>query len=84
MILSIQDVARIASEAAHAASPAFTVTGVKVTGGSSYSEILVSNRDGKAEPWLREVGVFRDSSEAALRAEIIASLRRFVDRHPAD
>jgi hypothetical protein len=84
MILSIQDVARIASEAAHATSPALTVIGVTVTGGCSYSEILVSSRGGTAEPWLSTLGVFRDTSEAGLRAEIIATLRRQVARRLAE
>jgi hypothetical protein len=50
MILSLQDVARIASEAAEAASPALTVTGVTVSGGSGYSEILVVHHGGRTEP----------------------------------
>ena len=84
MILLIQDVARIASEAARAASPALTVTGVTVTGGSSYSEILVSNHGSNATPWLSALGVFRDRSETALRAEITAALRRHMAQRLAE
>ena len=76
MILSIREVARIASEAAQAASPALTVIGVTVTGGSGYSEILILNRGCRTEPCHSALGVFRDSSEAALRAEIMDMLRR--------
>jgi hypothetical protein len=80
MILSIRDVARIASEAARAASPALTVIGVTVTGGSGYSEILVFNGGCGPEASQCALGVFRDSSEAALRAEIIDTLRRHLAR----
>ena len=79
MVLSISDVARIAAEAARAASPALTVTGVTVTGGSGYSEILVYDDGRPADPH-STVGVFRDIPESALRAEIIATLRRDLDR----
>ena len=78
MILSIRDVARVASEAEEAASPSLTVTGVRVTGGSGYSEILVFNRRCQTEPCHSALGVFRDSSEAAPRAEITDTLRRHL------
>jgi hypothetical protein len=79
-LLSVREVARIASEAAQAASPALTVTGVTVTGGSGYSEILIFNRGCRTEPCRRTLGVFRNSSETALRAEIIDLLRRHLAR----
>jgi hypothetical protein len=78
MILSIRDVARIASEAAQAASPALAVTGVTVKGGSGYSEILVFNYACDPEPCQCALGVFRDSSEAALRAQIMDTLLRHL------
>lgn len=78
MILSVAEVARIASEAAQAASPALRVTGVTVTGGSGYSEILVSGRWCRPEPCHMALGVFRDIPEAALREEIMATLRRHL------
>ena len=78
MVLSIRDVARIASEAAEAASPALAVIGVTVTGGSGYSEILVADLGCRGEPCHSTVGVFRNISEAALRAEIIDLLRRHL------
>jgi hypothetical protein len=78
--LSIPEVVRIASEAAQAASPTFTVVGVTATGGCGYSEILVVNRAGLAEPCHCTLGVFRDSSEAALKAEILDTLRRQLAR----
>lgn len=76
MILSIRDVARIASEAAEAASPALAVIGVTVTGGSGYSEILVADLGCRREPCHSTVGVFRNIPEAALREEIVDTLRR--------
>jgi hypothetical protein len=76
MILSVADIARIASEAAEAASSRFSVAGVTVTGGSRYSEILVAA--GGAEIGHISLGVFRDSSEAALREEITRTLRRHL------
>jgi hypothetical protein len=78
MILSVREVARIASEAAEAASPTITVIGVTVSGGSGYSEILVLARGAEPEPSHRTLGVFRDSSEADLRAEITDRLRRYL------
>jgi hypothetical protein len=78
--LSISEVVRIASEAAQAASPTFTVVGVTATGGSDYSEILVVNRGVPAEPCHCALGVFRDSPEAALKAEILDTLRRELAR----
>jgi hypothetical protein len=82
MVLSITEVARIAAEAARSASPALTVTGVTVTGGSGYSEIFVCDYARPAHPH-SAVGVFRNISEAALRAEIIETLRRHLDYLPA-
>jgi hypothetical protein len=78
MILSIRDVARIASEAAQAASPSLIVIGVTVTGGSGYCEILIFNCGCDIEPCHSALGVFRDNSEAALRAEITDTLRRHL------
>jgi hypothetical protein len=78
--LSISEVVRIASEAAQAASPTFTVIGVTATGGSGYSEILVVNVGCDAEPCHCALGVFRDNSEAALKAEILDTLRRQLAR----
>jgi hypothetical protein len=78
MILSIRDVARIASEAAQAASPSLIVIGVTVTGGSGHSEILFLNSGCDTDPCHSALGVFRDSSEAALRAEIVDTLRRHL------
>ena len=84
VILSINDVARIAAEAARVASPAFTITGVTVTGGSGSSGILVCNHQSPAETCQSTVGVFRDTSETALRAEIVDTLRRRLQHGPAD
>jgi hypothetical protein len=78
--LSISEVVRIAAEAAQAASPMFTVVGVTATGGSDYSEILFVDRGGPAQPCHCALGVFRDSSEAALKAEILGTLRRQLAR----
>jgi hypothetical protein len=78
MILSVREVARIAAEAATAASKEITVIGVRVKGGSSYSEILVLDLGCHPEPCHHELGVFRDGSEADLRAEITDSLRRHL------
>jgi hypothetical protein len=83
MVLSATDVERIASEVALKASPSLAVSGVTVSGGgASYSEVLITVRGCRAEPCQIALGVFRDSSEAALRDEIGTSLRRHLEGHP--
>lgn len=83
MPLSVTEVTRIAGEAARAASPSLEVAGVSMSGGSGYSEVLVTIRGCRAEPCQVAVGVFRDMPEAELRDEITASLRRRIEQRPA-
>lgn len=81
MQLTINDVTRIATEAADEVSRDLQVVGVNLSGGSSYAELLVSIRGCSAEPCQVAVGVFRDIPEPSLRAEIVGTLRRHVAQH---
>jgi len=84
MVLSATDVERIASEAAQTTSSSLAVSGVMFSGGGSgYSEVLITVRGCHAPPCQIALGVFRDIPEAALRDEIVTSLRRHLQEHPA-
>ena len=83
MSLTIDDVTRIAKDAARAASPSLQVAGVTLGGGadSEYVEILV-NVDGCITPPCQvEVGVFRNLPEAQLREEVTRKLLDHLERH---
>jgi hypothetical protein len=81
MPLTMEEVTRISEDAAHDVSPDLQVVGVTLTGGSGYTEILVTLRGCQAEPCQVAVGAFRDTSESAMRQEIVETLRRHVAQH---
>jgi hypothetical protein len=67
--------------AATACHPELELMGVTVEGGSDYVEILVRLRGCRSEPCVVTVGVFRDLSAEALRAEIDRRLGHHVAEH---
>ena len=81
MPLSIDDIQRIAAEAARAASPQLEVTGVHMSGGTSYSEVLVTIRGCRTERCQVSIGVFRDGLETTIRENIAAALQRHLSEH---
>ena len=78
--LNLTDVNRIATAAAHHASPDLRVVGVTFnSGGTDYVEILLDMRgSGQTEPSQLVVGAFRNVAEATLQLEIIGQLRRHL------
>lgn len=81
MPLSIDELTRIATEAARDLSPQLHVSGVNLSGGSGYSEVLVTIHGCRAEPCQISVGVFRDVAETTLRQDLVAALRRHLADH---
>ena len=81
--LTIDEVTRIARDAARAASPSLRVAGVTLGGGSEseYVEILVNVDGCKVSPCQVEVGAFRNVGESALREEITRKLREHLADH---
>ena len=82
MPLSIDDVTRIAKEAAGAASPSLQVVGVTLGGSadSQYVEVLINIDGCQAAPCRIELGVFRNLPEAMLREELAGKLREHLPR----
>jgi hypothetical protein len=81
MPMTMAEVTRITEEAAREVSPDLQVVGVNLTGGSGYTEILVTIRGCQTDPCTLTLGVFRDTSEAAMHNEIADVLRRHVTQH---
>ena len=83
MSLNIDEVTRIARQAASAASPSLELAGVTLGGGadSDYVEVLVNIHGCKASPCQISLGTFRDMSEPAMLAEISRKLREHLDTH---
>src|SRR5688572_26478380 len=81
--LNLDDVTRIAKEAARAESESLIVAGVTLGGGadSEYVEVLVNVQGCSASPCQVSIGTFRDLTEVALRAEISRKLREHLDAH---
>jgi hypothetical protein len=78
----IDAVRRMAREVAREHSPAIKVAGVVLgAGGSDYVEILVNLEGCRAEPCQFSLGVFRNASEATLKAALSEQLRRHLDEH---
>ena len=80
MSLTIDDVTRIAKEAAGAVSPALQVAGVTLGGSadSDYIEILLNVDGCRTPPCQLEVGVFRNLPEPSLRDEVMRKLRQHL------
>ena len=80
--LSVPDVTRIANEAVRAEHAALDVVGVtRGEGGGQYAEVILRERGCQEEPCRVALGVFRDVSESALRAEIAHKVRHHINEH---
>jgi hypothetical protein len=78
----VEGVSRIAQEAAREQSAAVKVVGVVLGAGSGdYVEILVTIEGCAAEPCQFSLGVFRNSSEAAVKHAFSEQLRRHLEQH---
>ena len=78
----VEDVTRIAREAARELSPSITVAGVVLgAGGSDYVEILVNLEGCRAHPCQFSLGVFRNAPAGTLKSAIAEQLRRHVEQH---
>jgi len=79
----VEDVSRIAREAAREQSTTLRIAGVVLgAGGSDYVEILVNLEGCRAEPCQFSLGVFRNASETALKDAVSEQLRRHLEQHP--
>ena len=75
MRLDLKTVAGIAAEIARAEDPRLQVVGVSPgEGGGSYTEIMMVIAGCRTEPCKISLGVFREASEASLRAAIAEKL----------
>ena len=83
-MLTLDEVTRIAKDAARAESPSLRIAGVTFGGSadSDYVEILVNIEGCRQSPCQLQMGTFRDLSEAALREEITRKLRDHLTNHP--
>jgi hypothetical protein len=80
--LSVPDVTRIANEAIQAEQAGFDVVGVThAEGGGQYAEVILRALGCHEHPCQVSLGVFRDVSESALRAEIARKVRAHVAGH---
>ena len=78
--LSVPDVTRIANEAIQAEHAGLDVVGVTHgEGGGQYAEVILRVQGCQKYPCQVSLGVFRDVSESALRAEIAQKVRAHVD-----
>ena len=78
----VEDVTRIAHEAAREQTQTVKVAGVVLSaGGSDYIEILVNLEGCHAEPCQFSLGVFRNVSEAAQKTAVAEQLRSHVNQH---
>jgi hypothetical protein len=78
----VEDVTRIARDAAREQSTTVRVAGVVLgAGGSDYVEILVNLEGCRAEPCQFSLGVFRNASEAELKHTFSEQLRRHLEQH---
>ena len=80
--LNITDITRIAREAASAQSPNLRVMGVTIgDGDGDYAEVIIDLEECRQSPCRVSVGIFRNTSPEAIRAEIIHHLERHVREH---
>jgi hypothetical protein len=85
--LTVDNVTRVAKEAARLTSPELQVMGVTLGGGaaSDYIEILVNVTGGRETPSQIEIGAFRDVPESTLLEEIERKLREYLTtRRPVE
>jgi hypothetical protein len=83
--LTLDDVTRIAEDAARAASSSLRVAGVTFGGSadSHYVEILLNIEGCRTSPCRLAIGTFRDLTEPALHDEIVHKLREHLTSHRA-
>lgn len=80
--LSGPDVTRIATEVVREEHARLDVVGVIVgEGGGQYTEVILRVQGCQKHPCQVALGVFRDVSESALRAEIAHKVRQHVEEH---
>lgn len=81
-VLTVEDLTRIAVDAAHEEPEALEVIGVTLSGeGSGYAEVLLSLHGCRLPPCQMSLGVFRNMPEPQLRAEFVKNLRRHLEEH---
>lgn len=81
--LTVNDVTRIATQAAREQSASLQVVGVTIGGEGSYAEVIIDIAGCRAEPCRFSVGVFRDAPPAVLHDEISGQLQRHIREHDA-
>lgn len=82
--MDLVNLRRAAQEIATSCSPALSVVGVLPrAGGSDYIELLINIEGCREEPCQIHVGVFGNTSEAALKQELSAKLRAHLESHRA-
>lgn len=79
--LTVNDVTRIATDAAREQSSQLEVVGVTLGGEGSYAEVIIDITGCRAEPRRFSVGVFRDAPPAVVHDEIAGELRRHIRDH---
>ena len=82
MLLTVENMRRIAADVAAEQTPTLEVVGATVSeGGSRYAEVILSVRGCKTEPCRVVIGVLRDSPEAAFRNEVGKRLGEHLNEH---
>ena len=79
--LNITDITRIAREAASAQSPNLRVMGVSGDSDGDYAEVIIDLEECREPPSRVSVGIFRNTSPDAIRAEITTHLERHIRHH---
>jgi hypothetical protein len=79
--LSLSDVRRIAHDVARQNHPTINVVGATATGGSDYTEVIVTLERCAEEPRLLSIGITRDMSESSLRRSMDERLRQHLAEH---
>jgi hypothetical protein len=78
----VEDILRMARDAAREQSTSVRVAGVVLGAGESdYVEILVNLEGCLADPCQFSLGVFRNAPAAALKSAIAEQLRQHVEQH---
>ena len=79
--LTVDDVKRIAADAAREQSSPLEVVGVTLGGDGSYAEVIIDIAGCRAEPCRFSVGIFRDAPPNVVHDEIAGELRRHIRDH---
>lgn len=79
--LTVDDVKRIAADAAREQSSPLEVVGVTVGGEGSYAEVIIDITGCRTEPCRFSVGIFRDTHPKVIHDEIAGELRRHLRDH---